>query len=88
MQRVSYHLSRCRVGHVDKLMSGKATRGYDPSQDIIWLRSEITQWIEGNLVEKWYGVTSGIVPHAKDERGSIKRRHIATSTFTYLPQAT
>ncbi|KAL8669194.1 MAG: hypothetical protein Q9168_006206 [Polycauliona sp. 1 TL-2023] len=41
---------------------GKATRGYDPSQDIIWLRSEITRWIEGNLVEKW---------------GSIKRRHIA-----------
>ncbi|KAI9845357.1 MAG: hypothetical protein M1838_001781 [Thelocarpon superellum] len=41
---------------------GKATRGYDPSQDIVWLRSEIVQWIQGNLMEKW---------------GSIKRRHIA-----------
>ncbi|KAL2052295.1 hypothetical protein ABVK25_007454 [Lepraria finkii] len=41
---------------------GKATRGYDPSQDIIWLRSEIVRWIEGNLMEKW---------------GSIKRRHVA-----------
>lgn len=35
--------------------SGKATRGYDPSQDIVWLRSEIVRWIEGNLLEKWYG---------------------------------
>ncbi|KAL9132166.1 MAG: hypothetical protein Q9217_000100 [Psora testacea] len=42
---------------------GKATRGYDPSQDIVWLRSEIVRWIEGNLLEKW---------------GSIKRRHVAT----------
>lgn len=41
---------------------GKATRGYDPSQDIVWLRSEIVQWILGNLMNKW---------------GSIKRRHIA-----------
>ncbi|KAI9889334.1 MAG: hypothetical protein M1814_005577 [Vezdaea aestivalis] len=41
---------------------GKSTRGYDPSQDIIWLKSEIQQWIKGNLVEKW---------------GSIKRRHVA-----------
>lgn len=41
---------------------GKATRGYDPSQDIVWLRSEIVQWILGNLMSKW---------------GSIKRRHIA-----------
>jgi ribosome-binding ATPase YchF (GTP1/OBG family) len=41
---------------------GKATRGYDPSQDIVWLRSEIVQWILGNLMQKW---------------GSIKRRHIA-----------
>ena len=38
---------------------GKATRGYDPSQDIIWLRSEITRWIEGNLVEKWYALAVG-----------------------------
>ncbi|KAF2865531.1 P-loop containing nucleoside triphosphate hydrolase protein [Massariosphaeria phaeospora] len=41
---------------------GKATRGYDPSQDIVWLRSEIVNWIQGNLMDKW---------------GSIKRRHIA-----------
>ncbi|KAF2462141.1 P-loop containing nucleoside triphosphate hydrolase protein [Lineolata rhizophorae] len=41
---------------------GKATRGYDPSQDIVWLRTEIVQWILGNLMDKW---------------GSIKRRHVA-----------
>ena len=33
---------------------GKATRGYDPSQDIVWLRSEIVRWIEGNLLDKWH----------------------------------
>lgn len=32
---------------------GKVTRGYDPSQDIVWLRQEIVQWIQGNLMEKW-----------------------------------
>lgn len=42
---------------------GKATRGYDPSQDIAWLRDEIVRWIQGNLMERW---------------GSIKRRHVAT----------
>ncbi|KAK4506815.1 hypothetical protein PRZ48_000548 [Zasmidium cellare] len=41
---------------------GKATRGYDPSQDIAWLRSEIVNWVLGNLKEKW---------------GGIKRRHTA-----------
>ncbi|KAK0616057.1 P-loop containing nucleoside triphosphate hydrolase protein [Bombardia bombarda] len=41
---------------------GKNTRGYDPSVDIAWLRSEIVAWIRGNLMEKW---------------GSIRRRHIA-----------
>ncbi|KZF23655.1 GTP-binding protein [Xylona heveae TC161] len=41
---------------------GKATRGYDPSQDVAWLRSEIVRWIQGNLMQKW---------------GSIKRRHVA-----------
>ncbi|KAL4934153.1 Ygr210 GTPase family protein [Aspergillus undulatus] len=41
---------------------GKATRGYDPSQDIEWLRSEIVRWVLGNLMQKW---------------GSIKRRHTA-----------
>ncbi|KAF7195581.1 putative GTP-binding protein [Pseudocercospora fuligena] len=41
---------------------GKATRGYDPSQDIAWLRSEIVNWVLGNLMQKW---------------GGIKRRHTA-----------
>ncbi|EME50336.1 hypothetical protein DOTSEDRAFT_145132 [Dothistroma septosporum NZE10] len=41
---------------------GKATRGYDPHQDIAWLRSEIVNWILGNLMQKW---------------GGIKRRHTA-----------
>jgi ribosome-binding ATPase len=41
---------------------GKATRGYDPSVDIEWLRGEIVRWVLGNLWEKW---------------GSIKRRHVA-----------
>ncbi|KAK4153627.1 ribosome-binding ATPase YchF [Chaetomidium leptoderma] len=41
---------------------GKNTRGYDPSADIAWLRSEIVAWIRGNLMDKW---------------GSIRRRHIA-----------
>lgn len=34
--------------------AGKATRGYDPSKDIEWLRFEIVRWIQGNLMEKWY----------------------------------
>lgn len=42
---------------------GENTRGYDPSQDIAWLRSEIVAWIKGNLYERW---------------GNIKRRHVAT----------
>ena len=33
--------------------TGKATRGYDPSQDIEWLRSEIVRWVLGNLMQKW-----------------------------------
>ncbi|KAI1850732.1 hypothetical protein JX266_004014 [Neoarthrinium moseri] len=41
---------------------GENTRGYDPSQDIAWLRGEIVAWIKGNLYERW---------------GSIKRRHVA-----------
>ena len=32
---------------------GKETRGYDPSVDIAWLRSEIVQWIQGNLMDRW-----------------------------------
>lgn len=53
---------------------GKETRGYDPSVDIAWLRSEIVAWILGNLMEKW---------------GSIRRRHIAvkaTATETLQNQ--
>jgi hypothetical protein len=38
---------------VDK-NAGKATRGYDPSVDIEWLRGEIVRWVLGNLMEKWY----------------------------------
>ena len=41
---------------------GKNTRGYDPSVDIAWLRSEIVQWIKGNLKERW---------------PAIRRRHVA-----------
>jgi ribosome-binding ATPase YchF (GTP1/OBG family) len=46
---------------------GKATRGYDPLNDIEWLQEEIFCWIEGNLKERW---------------GSIKRRHTATKSST------
>lgn len=61
---------------------GKITRGYDPSQDVIWLRSEIVRWIEGNLIEKWY--VGDLMDNAFSRpkcasRGSIKRRHVATS---------
>ena len=41
---------------------GKATRGYDPSRDIAWLREEIVRWVLGNLMQKW---------------GGVKRRHTA-----------
>ncbi|KAG6003473.1 hypothetical protein E4U21_002009 [Claviceps maximensis] len=41
---------------------GKETRGYDPSVDIAWLRSELVAWILGNLMQRW---------------GSVRRRHIA-----------
>lgn len=41
---------------------GKATRGYDPSRDIAWLRDEIVRWVLGNLMLKW---------------GGVKRRHVA-----------
>ncbi|KAF8467353.1 P-loop containing nucleoside triphosphate hydrolase protein [Kalaharituber pfeilii] len=41
---------------------GKETRGYDPSEDIVWLRGEIVRWVQGNLMSRW---------------GSIKRRHVA-----------
>lgn len=44
---------------------GKATRGYDPLQDIQWLQDEIRLWIEGNLHKKW---------------NRIVRRHVATKS--------
>ncbi|KAJ1958409.1 hypothetical protein IWQ62_004904 [Dispira parvispora] len=34
---------------------GKATVGYDPSDDIDWLRQEIHAWIFHNLMRKWPG---------------------------------
>ncbi|KAI9845154.1 MAG: hypothetical protein M1837_005039 [Sclerophora amabilis] len=42
---------------------GKVTRGYDPSQDIVWLRSEIVQWIQGNLIQK---CTASVVARCLD----------------------
>ena len=70
---------------------GKATRGYDPSVDIEWLRSEIVRWVQGNLMEKWsvwsqqilcsYRIANEGVLHL---RGSIRRRHVATSQCTLL----
>ncbi|CAD1810849.1 GTPase, C-terminal family protein [Candida parapsilosis] len=46
---------------------GKATRGYDPLNDIEWLQDEIFQWILGNLKERW---------------GSVVRRHVGTKSST------
>ncbi|KXL41749.1 MAG: hypothetical protein FE78DRAFT_35031 [Acidomyces sp. 'richmondensis'] len=46
---------------------GKATRGYDPSVDVAWLREEIVRWVLGNLREKW---------------GGVKRRHVAVKAST------
>ncbi|KAM3589248.1 hypothetical protein VKS41_000119 [Umbelopsis sp. WA50703] len=45
--------------------SGKVTQGYDPINDIDWLRSEIRSWILNNLLKRW---------------PSIARRHIATKS--------
>ncbi|OLY81288.1 putative GTP-binding protein [Smittium mucronatum] len=45
--------------------NGKATKGYDPTNDIEWLRSEIHAWIFNNLNKKW---------------DAIVRRHIATKS--------
>ncbi|KAJ2781750.1 hypothetical protein GGI15_003134 [Coemansia interrupta] len=42
---------------------GRETRGYDPVNDIQWLRSEIEQWVAGNVERKW---------------GGTVRRHVAT----------
>ncbi|KAL1926183.1 hypothetical protein VTP01DRAFT_6048 [Rhizomucor pusillus] len=42
--------------------NGKETQGYDPINDINWLRGEIHSWITNNLMKRW---------------GSIVRRHVA-----------
>jgi ribosome-binding ATPase YchF (GTP1/OBG family) len=44
--------------------AGKATVGYNPINDINWLRHEIHSWIFNNLMKKW---------------DSVKRRHITSS---------
>lgn len=67
--------------------TGKETRGYDPSQDIVWLRSEIVRWVQGNLMEKWYVYSGRLFPTSFNIicRGSIKRRHQATSVYALIP---
>ncbi|KAJ3061239.1 hypothetical protein HDU98_002852 [Podochytrium sp. JEL0797] len=45
--------------------AGKVTIGYDPVNDIEWLRSEIHAWIFNNLWKRWDG---------------IARRHVATAS--------
>ncbi|XJO76292.1 hypothetical protein BDV3_006836 [Batrachochytrium dendrobatidis] len=47
--------------------SGKVTVGYNPINDIDWLKSEISNWIYFNLWKKW---------------GNIVRRHMATRSST------
>ncbi|GMM34437.1 hypothetical protein DASC09_017620 [Saccharomycopsis crataegensis] len=46
--------------------NGKATRGYDPLNDIDWLQEEIRQWVQGNLTKNW---------------GSVVRRHTSTKSM-------
>ncbi|CAO3683222.1 unnamed protein product [Umbelopsis vinacea] len=45
--------------------NGKVTQGYDPINDIDWLRSEIHSWVMNNLLKKW---------------PNIVRRHTATKS--------
>ncbi|KAJ3315287.1 hypothetical protein HDV04_003680 [Boothiomyces sp. JEL0838] len=45
--------------------NGKVTVGYDPINDIDWLRSEIHSWVYNNLMKKW---------------PNIVRRHVATKS--------
>lgn len=49
--------------------NGKETQGYDPINDINWLRAEIHSWISNNLLKRW---------------GSIVRRHVALSKPKYM----
>ena len=48
---------------------GETTNGYDPTNDIEWLRGEIHSWILTNLRNKW---------------PSVVRRHVATSLRSFL----
>ncbi|KAJ1825585.1 hypothetical protein LPJ56_002597, partial [Coemansia sp. RSA 2599] len=32
---------------------GKETKGYDPVDDVRWLRREIEEWVAGNVLAKW-----------------------------------
>ncbi|KAI9484696.1 45.2 kDa GTP-binding protein [Zychaea mexicana] len=47
--------------------NGKETQGYDPINDINWLRLEIHSWITNNLLKRW---------------SSIVRRHVAIKNST------
>ncbi|KAJ2077835.1 hypothetical protein H4R24_004890, partial [Coemansia sp. RSA 988] len=49
--------------------NGRETKGYDPINDIQWLRSEIEAWIFGNLDKKWPGIV---------------RRHIALKSISVV----
>ena len=51
--------------------AGKVTQGYDPINDIDWLRSEIHSWVLNNLLKKW---------------PNIVRRHTATSKHSVMLQ--
>lgn len=56
LRMVKTHQTKYRVDFslTKYLAEGKETRGYDPSQDIIWLRGEIVRWVQGNLMSRWY----------------------------------
>ncbi|KAJ2502369.1 hypothetical protein GGH96_001165 [Coemansia sp. RSA 1972] len=36
--------------------NGRETKGYDPINDIQWLRGEIDAWVYGNLERRWPGI--------------------------------
>ncbi|KAJ2705164.1 hypothetical protein FB645_002644 [Coemansia sp. IMI 203386] len=44
---------------------GKETKGYDPIDDVRWLRHEIEEWVAGNMLVKW---------------ANSVRRHLATKS--------
>lgn len=70
--------------------TGKATRGYDPSVDIEWLRSEIVRWILGNLMQKWYlgfpvRPTCNVLTNAGDRSRGDTLRSVSLHIF-YLEE--